>query len=115
MIKDAFIDYKEKLSDIKPQVTSNNSYTITPLHKESFDAMSNALIRLAQESVEIITRQNSVLDDIKALLSQPAPTSKKEPVVQVMGNNQPSTRSNIIAKGAKALSGNLWAAASHWA
>ena len=98
-----------------PQDNSRNSYTITPLHKESFDAMSNALIRLAQESVDIITKQNSVLDEIKQLLSQPSTKDTTVPVSQTIVNSGEQKGTNNIARGAKKLSGNLWSAASHWA
>lgn len=98
-----------------PQDNSRNSYTIAPLHKESFDAMSNALIRLAQESVEIITKQNSVLDEIKTLLAQSDKSEKKSSSVQTVINNNNQSAVNNVARGAKKLAGNLWSASSHWA
>lgn len=98
-----------------PQDNSRNSYTITPLHKESFDAMSNALIRLAQESVEIITKQNSVLDEIKTLLAQSDKSEKNSSSVQTVINNNNQSATNNVARGAKKLVGNLWSASSHWA
>ena len=94
-----------------------NTYTITPFHKESFDTMSNELIRLANESVEIITKQNAVLDEIKNLLSQPQNLALNSSIVQTVPIQSKSeqTQSNSVANGAKKLSKNLWVASSHWA
>lgn len=94
-----------------------NTYTITPFHKESFDAMSNELIRLAKDSVEIITKQNAVLAEIKNLLSQsqnPAPMPSVVQTVPIQSKPE-QTQSNSVANGAKKLSKNLWVASSHWA
>ena len=124
LIKEAFSGYDEQIrknftetwSSFVSGFLTRNSYTITPLHKESFDAMSNALIRLAQESVDIITKQNAVLDDIKELLAQPppAPANPATANISVGASNAGNGLHNAVAMGAKKFAGNLWTASSHW-
>jgi len=106
---------KVYIETVAPQDNSHNTYNITPIHKESLQNMSNQLVRLARESVDIIQKQNAVLSEIKELL--------KEPTAQNITYNSINTPqqttnekngNNYISKAGKSVINDLWSSVSSW-
>ena len=121
LIKEAFGNYNKQISenfaqswrDFMDKYMERPNYTIMPVHKESFEKMSNEMLRLANESAEMITQQNAVLEKIRDILSVPPPPPAPTIIVQSSGEGVTNSNHSVSA-GAKRLAGKLWAASSHW-
>lgn len=128
IIKDAFtstwksfmFDFLEKLKieieTVAPQDNSKNTYHITPLHRESFAAMTNGLLKFSRLTAETIIQQNKVLDKIKKLLEDP-PDQKiviSSPASEAV-KDAVEDGVNYVAQKAKDLKNELFSAVSSWA
>ena len=122
LIKEAFGDYNKQIREnfvaawesflhnyIKPV-----TYTIAPVHKESFEQMTNELARIAQESTEMIKQQNGVLEKIKEILSIPPAPPPAPIIISPNGSGQTYPNPTSVTGGAKYLMGRLAMASSHW-
>ena len=114
-IKDFLEQISITINTSSPQDKSTNSYSITPLHKESFTVMADQLVKLAQASLEVITKQNDVLDDICQLLANPpAPAMPPGPAIVDATMEKMDDKINYIAKGAKSALSDLWDSVTSW-
>lgn len=107
---------KINISTTSPQDNSTNTYNIMPLHKETFTAMADQLVSLAQESVEAIVKQNEVLDNICVLLAN-APQNQNSvppPILVDATVDSIDNRINYTAKGARASVIDLWNSVTSW-
>lgn len=128
VVKDAFtstwrsfmIDFVEKLKieieTVSPQDNSKNTYHITPLHRESFAAMTNGLLKFSRLTAETIIQQNKILDKIKTLLEEPP-----EQKIIVSSPGEEAVKDaveegvNYVAQRARDLKNELLSAVSSWA
>lgn len=93
---------KITINTSSPQDNSHNTYSITPLHKESFRTMANQLVALSQASLEVVTQQNILLADICHLLANPpAPPPQETAVVPDQGSDPAKDVMNFVASAAK--------------
>jgi hypothetical protein len=123
LIKNAFSEYVNHVKDGFAQTwelfvgkyMQPATYNISPVHKESFEKMSNELVRLAQESTDMIMQQNEVLEKIKDILATTPPPTQPSIMPLPVSANDNHRGSNAISAGAKKLMGRLWTASSHWA
>ena len=128
VVKDAFtstwrsfmIDFVEKLKieieTVSPQDNSKNTYHITPLHRESFAAMTNGLLKFSRLTAETIIQQNKILDKIKTLLEEP-PEQKiivSSPAEEAV-KDAVEEGVNYVAQRARDLKNELFSAVSSWA
>lgn len=114
---DRFLEQiKVNVSTTSPQDNSTNTYNITPLHKETFTAMADQLVKLAQDSVEAIVKQNEVLDNICYLLANTAPAQNTAPAPVLVDATVDSidNRMNYIARGARSSVVDLWNSVTSW-
>lgn len=123
LIKNAFSEYVNHVKDGFAQTwelfvgkyMQPATYNISPVHKESFEKMSNELVRLAQESTDMIMQQNEVLEKIKEILATTPPPALPSIMPLPVSANDNHRGSSAISAGAKKLMGRLWTASSHWA
>lgn len=60
----------ENANDNRQYINNGVQYYITPVKKEDFDNTVNGLTTLAQTNIDMVSKQNAVLDDIKNLLAE---------------------------------------------
>lgn len=104
---------KITINTSSPQDNSHNTYSITPLHKESFRTMANQLVALSQASLEVVTQQNILLADICHLLANPpAPAEPETPLIPDQISDAIDEAANTVASFAKNLYGELYESSS---
>lgn len=111
-----FMDMLEiTINTISPQDNSRNSYTITPLHKETFLNMASQLVSLAQASLDVVTKQNEILDEICILLGKEPPEKDIFPsFFPQFIKDKVEDGVNHVAHGAKGFMTNLADAVTFW-
>lgn len=116
-IKEAFSKgHKVEVAITSPQDNSQNTYHITPINRESFKALGDDLIKIAQESMSALVSQNKVLDEIKVLLNSEN-NSNKQPAQPVIVNNDENKQqgSNMVSLLGRGLVSDLFGATTSFA
>ena len=111
-----FMDMIEiTINTVSPQDNSKNSYKITPLHKQSFLYMASQLITIAQASLDVVTKQNEILDEICELLGK-EPKKDDEPLFAWLPSIQNKVESGAshVANSAKGFVANLADSVTFW-